>query len=342
MSWQRGVLGGAIIVLLAGTWVSAELRKDDGPPLPRASTGQDELPAEFVVGVLEAFAFLGEQLVVAELYSADGTRVVAIDPDGTITELPEAPRMIAKTLVSDGSSVVLIGGHCRGEGCSAPLEAHRLSDDRRRWERVEVPDVGIWDGGIGLRGGTPERPLAWSTAGWLTVEDGRIVELDSSGGATPTAAHTCATSATGTAFNLWDRRALTSRSLDPDDSWRSIDAPGGPSRGDPLRLSSVVCTDDSVLLVDHGVEHRFDGSAWSTGPGPELGEAVPDRLISTATAPDGTLWAVAMNSRRVLQRAPDGGWTDTGQLADHVAVSPEGRVWLLPAGGDAIEVLEPS
>lgn len=340
MSWRRLVLGGAIVVLLAGTWVSGELRKDDGPPLPRTSTGHEELPEDFAVGVLDAFAFVGEQLVVAEQSSADGTRVVAIDPDGTITELPEAPRMIARTLVPDGSSVVLIGGYCRGEGCSAPLEAHRLSDDRRRWERVEVPDVGIWDGGISLRGGTPERPLVWSTAGWLTVDDGRVVELDSSGGPTPRSANTCATSATGTAFNLWDRGTLSSRALDPDDSWRSIDAPGGPPLSD--RLRSVVCTDDSVLLVDHLVEHRFDGSSWSTGPGPELGDAVPDRLISTATAPDGALWAVATNSRRVLQRGPDGGWTDTGRLADHVAVSPEGRVWLLPGYGLAIEVLEPS
>ncbi|MFN7148759.1 MAG: hypothetical protein ACK4V6_04695 [Microthrixaceae bacterium] len=97
-----------------------------------------------------------------------------------------------------------------------------------------------------------------------------------------------------------------------------------------------------MLLVDHGVEHRFDGSAWSTGAGPELGEAVPDRLLSWGTAPDGTLHAVTTNGRRVLQRGPDGGWTDTGRLADHVAVSPEGRVWLLPGYGAAIEVLEPS
>ena len=91
-----------------------------------------------------------------------------------------------------------------------------------------------------------------------------------------------------------------------------------------------------------GVEHRFDGESWSSGPGPELGELAPDRMLSWGTAPDGTLHAVTFNSRRVLQRGPDGGWTDTGRLADHVAVSPEGRVWLLPAHGDSIEVLEPS
>jgi hypothetical protein len=340
MSWQRWVLGSSILVLLAGAWISGELRTAQVPPLPRTSTERDELPEEFAVGELAATAFMGEQLVIAEQSSADGARVVAIDPDGTVAELPEAPGMSSRTLVSDGSSVVLVGGACDDEGCAAPLEAHRLSRDRRRWERIEVPDLEIWEAGIEQRGGTPGHPLVWSTAGWLTLHDGRVVELDSSGGRTPRSATTCATSVTATAFNVGDRRPLSSRTLEPDDRWRRVDAPGGPPTDAPV--SSVVCTDDAVLLLGHGEEHRFDGESWSTGPGPELDEVVPDRLLSWGTAPDGTLHAVATNSRRVLQRGPDGGWTDTDGLADHVEVSPDGRVWLLPAHGDSIEVIEPS
>jgi hypothetical protein len=290
---------------------------------------------------MPAVTFIGEDLAVAEEYSADGTRVVTIAPTGEVTELPEATGLVARELVSDGASLVLVGAFCRGEDCSGSLGAFRLRDDRSGWDRIDVPDIDVVEAGIEDRGGALGRPLLWSSGGWLTLDRDRVVELGSEGGEGPQSAYSCATTSGAeepTAYNLWSRGPVSRRSLDPDDRWRPVDATGAPGPSD--QLSSVVCSDDSVLVVGHLVEHRFDGTAWTTGAGPDLGALLPDRLLSWASAPDGTLYAVGVERGQVLRRSPDGTWSDTGRSARHVAVSPEGRLWLLPDQGGAIEVAD--
>lgn len=339
MSWQRWVVGLAVLALFGGAWAWGVLRPEPEPALPTTSTAGGELPEDFAVGALPAVTFIGEDLAVAEQYSGDGTRVVTIAPTGEVTELPEAPGLVARELVADGSSLVLVGAFCRGEDCSGSLGAFRLRDDRTGWDRIDAPDIEVTEAGIEDRGGTAGHPLLWSSGGMLTLDGDRVVALGSEGGAAPQAAYSCATTAAAaapTAYNLWSRDALSARSLDPDDRWRAVDAPGAPAPSD--QLSSVICTDDSVLVVGHLVEHRFDGTSWTTGAGPDLGAMLPDRLLSWGSAPDGTSYAVGIERGQVLRRSPDGTWSDTGRRADHVAVSPEGRLWLLPEQGGTIEV----
>jgi hypothetical protein len=309
--------------------------------VPPTTTATDRLPEDVAVGPMPAVAFLGEDLVVAEQYSADGTRVVRITPDGRVTELPEATGLVARSLVSDGSSVVLVGSFCRGEDCSGSLGAFRLRDDRSGWDRIDAPDIDVVEAGIEDRGGAPGRPLLWSSGGWLSVQDGRVVPIDAT--ALARSWSTCATTPTdGTpvAYAMWAPVPLAGGPLAADQPWRRIDAAGAPV--DNEQVASVVCTRDSVLVLGHLVEHRFDGRVWTTGPGPDLGEPLADRLLSWGSAPDGTLYATEVERGRVLTRAAGGGWSDTGHTADHVAVSPEGRLWLLPAMGGTIEVVEPS
>jgi hypothetical protein len=342
MSWSRRVVGFVLLAALAGVWAWAALRPEPGPPLPITSTSSDELPEDFAVGPMAAVAFLGEELAVAEQYSADGTRVVTITPAGGVTELPEAPGLVARDLVSDGTSIVLVGAFCRGEDCSGSLGAFRLRDDRTGWDRIDAPDIDVAEAGIETRGGVPGRPLLWSSGGMLTLDGDRVVALGSEGGAVPQSAYSCATTPAGeapTAYNLWSRGPLSRRSLDTDDRWHRVDVEGAPPSSDGL---SVLCTRDAVLAVGHLVEHRFDGETWTTGVGPDLGAVVPDRLLSWASAPDGTLYAVGIERGQVLRRSTEGVWSDTGRSARHVAVSPGGRLWLLPDPGGSIDVVDGS
>jgi hypothetical protein len=253
--------------------------------------------------------------------------------DGTWAALPDPPPLRSPTLVQVGDVVVLVGGRCADERCDqSVVAASRLSTDRRRWSELDLPAIEVADGtgpigGQGDRGlvATGPRLLSFDRDGEVTLLPDWPDEGDSD--------VLCQVDDVLVSIGLRQVGTPEERGYDPmryefvGVQVLDLEAPtewrrgAEPPDGDAA-YATRLCGLDEVVIATDGTEwtYRPHHDVWSTRP-----VALPEPLVAapllgdTAVGRDGL--AAGLAGREVVVRHPDGAWSATGLVADHLLVS---------------------
>ena len=330
------------------------------------STNESQLPGEYFVGVVPAAATLRGDLYIAEQYSGDGTRVAKVSPGGDVKELPEAPALRSRALVSSQDSLVLLGVSCDSDACeSASLAAFAYSEPEGTWSEVDVPQSQVFpETMVEAVGGSTDRALVDVGAGLVAVAGQRIVDVTAPVDV-GVQSLTCGTNS-GVAYDV--RTAVEGRlppaegnddplvmrgglqygvlkafALEPgggSGEWRETKAL--PMENPPTTVS-VICDDNSLLVIADNIEFALVDGDWKASPKNEvLSSSAGQNLIQVQTATTGTgvTVSVGVGSSEVVSRTSDGQWTLLEESGSSVLGATHSAVFVADQQANSVRLVE--